>query len=105
MTAAGGTPKREQISEVAEALCAADSILSLLHYRHRNELGEQNQADVAEAVKKLTRLRPWYEAQMRRCPVESKEGFLCDRNGIHVEHEHLMPSGSLLRWYGVGQEQ
>ena len=46
---------------IAEALCAADSILSLLHYRHRNELGERNREDVAAAVPKLAALRKWYE--------------------------------------------
>lgn len=48
-------------TKVAEALCAADSILSLLHYRHRNELSAQNQEDVKAAADKLAALRPWYE--------------------------------------------
>lgn len=50
--------------QIAEALCAADSILSLLHYRHRNELSAQNQIDVKAAADKLASLRRWYEAAL-----------------------------------------
>ena len=49
-----------QLTEAAQALCTADSILSLLHYRHRNELSEQNRADVEAAASKLASLRRWY---------------------------------------------
>lgn len=51
--------------QIAEALCAADSILSLLHYRHRNELSEQNRADVEDAMTKVTSMRRWYEPMLR----------------------------------------
>lgn len=51
--------------QIAEALCAADSILSLLHYRHHNELGERNREQVAETVPKLEALRKWYEPLLR----------------------------------------
>jgi hypothetical protein len=47
--------------DIAEVVCAADSILSLLHYRHANELGERNREDVAAVVPRLAALRRWYE--------------------------------------------
>lgn len=84
--------------QIAEALCAADSILSLLHYRHRNELGQQNRADVEAAVDKLSALRRWYEPELTPCRVLSSEGYDCDLYGSHEEHEHRMVSGSTMRW-------
>lgn len=53
--------ERDPITDICEALCAADSILSLLHYRHRNELSENNRTDVEAAMKKVVALRNWYE--------------------------------------------
>lgn len=47
--------------QIAEAICSADSILSLLYYRHRHELSDLNREAVAAVVPKLAALRKWYE--------------------------------------------
>ena len=54
--------------ELAEALCAADSILGLLHYRGLVD-SEWNREDVAKALDKVTKFRPWYEARLREAPA------------------------------------
>lgn len=50
--------------EIAEALCAADSILSLLRYRGVVD-SERNREDINAASAKLESLRWWHEPLLR----------------------------------------
>lgn len=54
--------------EIADALCAADSILSLLRYRGLVD-SEMNREDVNAASSKLEALRWWHEPMLRANPT------------------------------------
>lgn len=88
----------EPTTQIAEALCAADSILSLLRYRHGDQLDGRNREDVNAAGDKLEALRYWYERALRPCPAVNGEGHMCDRRDAHDTHTRQLSTGATATW-------